>query len=389
MGIIKYNKLFLPKDQLDYLSKTIELGGLDKFIDRVKLEMEVKGKKESDLYDRIETGSERGYADRVPDHKEYNLGMNKKLTNHNPNGFPPRLFKRIEKKLGVTESGVSENALWLTSYAYEFFFISMVNIELEENKGDFLTPLNGISDVEDSFTQLKKGFQLIFEMLSLGLGQLDFNPNMILLGKNEEDIIKQSVEDVWRTRWSEGFVNFGLPEWYLDSETINEDGWNGWPVLNTFFLELFINDAEKLIENKGYSFNRRDKNIMNFYVRDFMPLVVEKIKSYLDSDGASGYGFKIYHLMKKAFEASYYSMSEANRMVDQIHGILKYGKKSWERWFEKMDDSAKLYQEWVDRRNDDSTYFDDMKNKKTVDELLNNTFNDKRTTKGRYKNKPK
>ncbi|MBP5818584.1 hypothetical protein J8136_15840 [Lactiplantibacillus plantarum] len=138
---------------------------------------------------------------------------------------------------------------------------------------------------------------------------------------------------------------------------------------------------------------------MQSALKDFMPLVLNKIKDYMDSSKDSGLGVAIYLKMSKATRDVNMETYDIN-IGDSIHKVtipnfpasakdlyprmdstFLQSSQPWMNWYNKKVNHATKYLEWAENQ-ENKEYFDIMKNAKTVDDLLNHTFDNRR--KNRY-----
>ncbi|MDT2828287.1 SpaH/EbpB family LPXTG-anchored major pilin [Enterococcus viikkiensis] len=320
-------KINLPYDLKVYLGKITEYAKYSIYNENLFFDMNKSGMSQSDLYPNnpsVDVNSKRTRKDSDRDREKMSLGMNSKLTDRNPNLYTQTIYDIFNQEFDIDMNGITENALWLTSYAYEFFFITMVEVELMSGAEKIGNQVRNVNEVTDSFTRLKKGFELLFYPVVLAEGYNDFigdvtkaywgsenklfNIGTSIVTYDGIDAIKESISKLAKSRVSEGFVSFEYGDVVYSGKNNPTDVYDAYPMLATFFVKLFIADAQKLLSKALLSKDKRDKydfskndirsseqhGLLKFYLTDFMPIVIDKIQYLLDKSDNSGAGFELY-----------------------------------------------------------------------------------------------
>lgn len=409
-------KVHLPYELKIYLGKVTEYAKYSLYNDNIIFDMKNRNISQSDLYEdnpgeSINSSRTRKDSDR--DREKLSLGLQAYLTNRNPNLYTETVYEMFKQRFEIDMNGISENALWLTAYAYEFFFITMVNVELMCGEENLSTPIRKINEITESFTRLKKGFELLFYPLVLAEGYNDFFDSAIgsywlspikgsyynfynkIFVYNNVNVVKESITRFFRVRASEGFVNFE-DIYNLKGNIKNaEDIYDNYPILANFFVKIFISDAHKILEkaaiskkkNDKYDFSKNDLNssekqgLLKFLLADFMPTVIKKIQFLLEQEKTSGGGFELYKKMMILAEGSPDFIS--NVELVKLDEFQPSGVERWDNFEASVESDAGLFFEWATKREDEG-YFDIYSNSslETVEDLLYH-FNDTRTTKAR------
>ncbi|WP_099975174.1 hypothetical protein [Lactobacillus terrae] len=308
--------------------------------------------------------------------KELSDFLNGKIRNNTIQ--QPRINEEF-KKIGVHDiSDPNFNALWLTSYAYEFFMIIMVQKEMDETKGILEKELIGIDNLTDSFSDLRKGFSLLNAQLALAISSKDFG-NVIHF-KKLSDASENEYQSILQT---EKFPTILWTKKYPENL-----------IQNTNFVILFADMAKKIIIDNNYDFSKnthklsvRENPLLKFMVKDFMPEVINKISGYLRVS-ESGFGYNVYKMISDIQKNTKFRGNEPIYNSDgaqQKARLMKYYSDNavlWENWYSKVFNEGQIYLEW--RRNvksNNSEFYNTFDYVITADELLNDIFTDYRNNK--------
>lgn len=422
--IIKNKKIFFSEDQQimkEHLQQVLEYELWDDFIEYLNHCMNLKNIKEP--YDEIPVDNPNSkkqfIKDTSPYHNSFNTGMNR-IINYN-RLFKPNVYQALERLDLPTIQEIHVLSFWISSYAYEFFFVQMPRFELTGKAGDDAIPdfqktptLNSISNIYDSFSSLKKGFSLLFAPFALAIINDDFGNeelnNFTLTRESSVIWLRQLASEGYQSPFKTLYAFSELtPEeqnLFYSSETSNKIH-NEFPYLNTLFVILFSDLAEKILLNNEYDFSKNtqklnfENSLMKFLLVDFMPEVIDSISKLLNDKITSGIGADLYFQFSRSCNSinvikldEVLGSSELNDVTNleindahiplkkekQLMSIVKLfnnNSKEWIVWFNDQLYNAKKFNEWCLLRNDPN-YFDIMKNVKTVDDLLNNTFDDRR-----------
>ena len=374
--IIENNEILLPYDEYSHLGRMSELENFDQLITRIKFEMKKRGYKEASFYN--EEAFQKKFGRRKTNRSKYHSGINSALnyrvTNHNPHLMRDKELDLVRRQLGINTSGAKENALILTSYAYEFFFIHLPKRELETEQ---LTNerINSIQDCTSSFWQLKKAFTLLEAPVALGMGVVDNGiEKFSLIGKHtRKDYGHECYEEYKKVLESEGFRETGR--------------YNQFPLLSTVFVQLFAPLATNLISSNKYKLNRIEvrgkekrqgyRGIMDFYLRDFMPKVISRIESLL-KEKPSNIGWELYRSISGIKD---YLVAEkrdsAEKSLRKITRYLQQEGPDWDRWAARVQEDATEFNTWAQALKSKDEY-DPMSLNKSAEELYNDTFDDRR-----------
>lgn len=430
MIITASNKINLPDEMKSHLTHVLEYELWDQFVEYLKHTM--KQRNIAEPYDEIPTynvkkiDEGRQVKDRNPYHKEFNEGKNKIIKYNRL--FPDRIYDALQRLHLPTIDETKILSFWLASYSYEFFFVQMpryelvkltlpnptklVSASLDTMIPDFqLTQkLLNSSDIFDSFASLKKGFSLLFlpyafAIMNDDMGDVEFG-KLSATSKSSILWLKQLLSEGYRPNLKTMYHIEDIPQNEWPSFTESDLVHNSFPMMNTLFVILFADLAEDILKSGYYNFrintqleNDSKNSLLKFLLNDFMPIVLNKIKNYMDSSMDSGLGVAMYLKMSKDITKKN-MVSCSARIGDSIYNttvsivpestIALYPKmestflknsECWMEWYNKKVNHATKYLEWVENQ-ENQKYFDIMKNAKTVEDLLNHTFDDRR--KNRY-----
>jgi len=421
-------KINLSYDSKQYLYQVTEYESYNLFVDNVKKYMRNNDIKRRDFYPDNpgnNVASKIIIKDSDPYRGVLKKGLDKKMDDSNPFLFSQKIYELVKEKSDIDITGIKENALWLTSYAYEFFLITMVKQEQKDWGSWMSVEIDSSKDIRKSFTNLKKGFELLIYPIVPALIYEEFTTeydriNDLLKKMGDEtinyslkdyrltetvegitkDIVKESVTELYKMRVSEGVNTFGIVDYSIiqplkeenqsnltiDARIERLNGIDQYPYFATFFIQMFINDAEILLKKSFESDNPRDRydfsknefgkteshGILKFYLNDFMPIVINKIQKLLEDTTSVGKNFIFYKEIKKAIN-------------EKKHTSIQY-PDSKENWIEFRDDiirNANLFNEWIDKKENPEFFniFSDSKENST--EELFEVMDDSRTKKGR------
>lgn len=388
-------KIFNNSDEIRHLERTAEMECFDQFVSRLK----AKNFKENKLYNydySVYHHFGRIKTDRNKYHSDVSRVLSRKITDHNPHLVRDKLAEKIKRKVGVDISGVDESALWLTSYAYEFFFITQPKKELDYYNKSMNTRILTMEDSKRSYLNLRKMFINLYAPAALGQGIYDNNVEVSLKIKGR-NVSKDFIREYLRICQSEGFMEY-IPNFldYIDEidPTIMKNIYDQYPVLSTFFVQLFSDDAKRILKKGKYKLNKLEvssserregyRSIRDFYLEEFMPLVYKKITKLINTEPSSA-GWEIYTSVCELRDAQTNNQKELERILgEKIKQYFDPKYVDWDSWCQKIEKKSAVFNEWINNK-DKEEYFDQIDNNKTVEELLNNTFDDKRSTRKRDK----
>lgn len=411
-------KINLPYDLKVYLGKITEYAKYSIYNENLFFDMNKSGMSQSDLYPNnpsVDVNSKRTRKDSDRDREKMSLGMNSKLTDRNPNLYTQTIYDIFNQEFDIDMNGITENALWLTSYAYEFFFITMVEVELMSGAEKIGNQVRNVNEVTDSFARLKKGFELLFYPVVLAEGYNDFigdvtkaywgsenklfNIGTSIVTYDGIDAIKESISKLAKSRVSEGFVSFEYGDVVYSGKNNPTDVYDAYPMLATFFVKLFIADAQKLLSKALLSKDKRDKydfskndirsseqhGLLKFYLTDFMPIVIDKIQYLLDKSDNSGAGFELYKQIMNTVEKEYpmnQEYLEKNATLIPLRMYQLNGISRWESFEDDVNRNAKLYFDWSNKQSNQDCFDLFSNNPLETSESILGNFKDTRTKKG-------
>lgn len=441
--IIENNRIVLPFEMKDHLAHILEYELWDEFVEYLKFKMHEKSISEiydTEAKDATNTYSKKTVQNRTTYHKEFNEGKNK-IIKHN-RLFPDRIYTKLEEIGLPTIDETKVLSFWLSCYCYEFFFVQMPRFELTNSINENIIPdfqkappVYNINEIYESFLKLKKFFSLLYLPFTFGIIDNDFGDENL----NQLEITKASGSEWLRQIMSEGFNPATRSLFWLDSLPVEEkkhllhpkygkfelELYDRYPILNTLFVILFSDLAEKILNEGDYDFRinthknfERDNSLLHFLLIDYMPKVIDLIKQYL-SNTNSGLGAMLYLQFSKYYKDAQYkntvlsmdliryslqretsSMYPEQKLVNNlikngdsfsepiypptiVSNFTKYEQDYinlsgyWFSWFSSKKHNAHKYLEWSKNRNN-SKYFNILNNAKTADELLHHTFDDRR-----------
>lgn len=397
------NRFHLPigvnNDENQHLIRVTELENFDQFISRVSEKLEELNLKEGNLYyEELNPFKKFGRkkTNRSRFHSEINSAFNRRLTNHHPHLLSERALKLFRNKLNIDISGAEENALWLTSYAYEFFFIQLPLSEMKYQSLRLNKRITSISDAKKSYINLRKLFITIYAPLAFGQGVIDNGINFVIEEKQNiyNRKLVEYINEYVKVIRSEGLFNYIFPELVemdlisdISSEALKVN-YNERPILNTFFVQLFADEAYKLLKKNKYRLNKDKfyltereyrqgyRSLMDFYLKDFMPIVLKKLEQ-LAMDAPSNAGWDIYRSLNGIRDAIKNNQDVLKKIyIEKLGMNMNPDKIDWDSWYRSIENGSEVFNTWRD--NTGSGEYDPFNINKTTDDLLNNTFDDKR-----------
>ena len=427
MIITKSNKINLPDEMHNHLTHVLEYELWDQFIEYLKHTMKLKNITEpydvmpSDNLLKIDEGKPQ-VKNRTPYHKEFNEGKNKIIKYNRL--FPDRIYNALQQLHLPTIDETKVLSFWLASYSYEFFFVQMPRYELIKSTLPASTKLVWASldtkipdfqltkqlfksdDIFNSFASLKKGFSLLFlpytfAIMNDDMGDEEFG-KLSTTSKSSILWLRQLLSEGYQPTLKTMYHIEDIPQNEWSSFTEPDLVHNSFPMMNTFFVILFADLAEDILKSNNYNFRKNTQfesdtknSLLKFLLKDFMPLVLNKIKYYMDSPKGSGLGVAIYLNMSKAtlnvnkkrcdinIDDSIHKITipifpaSAKALYPKMDSTFLQSSQPWMDWYNEKVNHATKYLEWAENQ-ENKEYFDIMKNAKTVDDLLNHTFDDRR-----------
>ncbi|MGO2891815.1 MAG: hypothetical protein ACTIC2_07525 [Enterococcus devriesei] len=389
MGIVEFNKMNLDVDERDNLFIRGESAFFLNISERIQFEVKKTGKSFNELFYSYKGSiNQRKRYDKT-DEKELKWALKKtkskkiKLTNKNAHLLLPSQISRLEDILDINFCSGNENALWMTSLLYEFYFIRMPKKESMFEYNYFGDALRKPKDIYKSYSNLKKAFQLLIAPLSLATfieeNNIKENNEFIDLCSNRMlTRILKSNEYLKKSRKSEGFENLTVEEQELNYDIKNsEKFYDHFTILSDLFVQLFSDEAKKIIDYNKYNFFKSSANdlskdgIMKFFNKDFMPRVISSVEKLMSNDGESGTGFQIY---SRANEAYLYFLKGDVNVADiklrELDEYIKNRETSWGSWYSKIETGSQTYNKWcLVHTSDNAKQFDPMEPSILVEDI--------------------
>lgn len=353
------------------------------------------------------------YKDRSRYHKEFYEGKNRIIRYNRL--FTNLIYDWLGKRGLPTIDETKVLSFWVASYAYEFFFIQMPRYELlktllpknSNTNEDIMKTLDNTvpefqnipmlhnsADIEKSFSMLKKGFSLLFLPYAFAIINEDLGDNVFgslkTTAMSSTLWLRQLLSEGYHPMYKTMFHIWSIEDKKKSVISLSQDFEDQFPILNTFFVILFADLAEQMLIDGNYNFrknmhipNEKKNSLLQFVLCDFMPVVIQKIKLFLNNDESSGRGLQLYlrianmidHLPASEHDNKY--TQEQQSVFKNLDTTFTLYSDGWMKWFHQKAQSAIKYKEWLSYQGSEE-YFDIMKNAKTVDDLLNNTFDDHR-----------
>ncbi|GAJ26822.1 hypothetical protein JCM15457_1772 [Liquorilactobacillus sucicola DSM 21376 = JCM 15457] len=372
-------------------------------------------KKTTDLFNQIPKDpgdlSKGYYPDlndsNVPAQSELSRFKNSKLKKGKNSIFPTKKVSTfLEDKLNVTTSSAKDYALPLTTYAYEFFFISLPKYEIFN---EFPDTLNENPDIRnlfpgkfydkdhlfDSFIKLKLGFSMLYAPISMGMYST-YSGQIGALDGKEKYLTQKSFFEWQRIFFSEGFLPYRFSSMYLEKLPkigrkkilTNSEFSDYYPVLSNMFTALFADIAAELLDKKEYDFTNINRNskyktveskgLLAFYLRDFMPLVLKKIQNLLTSENKVAISLQIYSdlttlhtndficpFSDNTIRYNYKGLTKIKEFTDTYHFRLQ----EWFTWYQDIFDNSEYWNKWLKLQNNHTNGYDFQKDILTVTKL--------------------
>lgn len=385
--IFENDFILMAEKMLRHLQRILKNEYYDQTVSRTKFEMDKKDIKESKLYNPkfdnqslYEKRTGKLKTDRANYEPDFNRFLNNKITPHNSAYLNQKMTDRIKQKLNIGLDGIRANTLWMTSEAYEFFFITLPQSEINQDSNIKLTnTFKNLDDIHDNFLNLRKALLLLYAPVSLGLACFD-NDFYPTYRQKSQNLTEESCADLMDIYKSEGFVPSNI---IYDSDVNQgsvqqcfEDQYDFNHNLNTFFVILFADDLEELMQSNKYT---KDKKILNaeglvrFYIDTFMPFVINKIYGWLNANTVESVGWRIYQNLSDLKNSRDLELKQyySGKLVKNLTELMF----DWEGWFKKEEAGAQNYSRWKADLNNKDVY-NPFSRYKDVDDLLNNTFSD-------------